>query len=205
MDRLVDFLLNFYGPTPYFLILGILLACGLGLPIPEDITLFAAGLLAYYGLCNLGLIVLISLFGVLAGDLTIFWLGSKYGRKLTKKWFFHKLLPDDRLDSVSRKFKQKGEKLLFAARFMPGFRAPIYFSAGVLHVPFRKFVLYDGLAALVSVPLIISAVYFFGDNLDQVVRWIQRIEHGILFVVAGVLMAVMAKWYITHRRLRRGE
>src|SRR3954451_23738801 len=116
MEHLVDFLLNFYGPTPYFLILGILLACGLGLPIPEDITLFAAGLLAYYGVSDLYGMIAISLLGVLIGDSIIFWLGAKYGRKLTKKWFFHKLLPDDRLDAVKKRLHQRGNKLIFAAR-----------------------------------------------------------------------------------------
>ncbi|HUP57833.1 MAG TPA: DedA family protein, partial [Bdellovibrionota bacterium] len=100
MELLVDFLLNFYGPTPYFLIFGILLACGLGLPIPEDITLFAAGLLAYYGIANLWVMIAMCMVGVLLGDSIIFWLGATYGRKLTKKWFFHKLLPDERLDYV---------------------------------------------------------------------------------------------------------
>jgi membrane protein DedA with SNARE-associated domain len=205
MDRLVDFLLNFYGPTPYFLVLGILLACGIGLPIPEDITLFAAGLLCYYGLTNLGLMIGVALFGVIAGDSLIFYLGHHFGRKLTKKWFFHKLLPDDRLTAVQRKFKRRGNKLIFAARFMPGLRAPIYFSAGTLHLPPRVFWFYDGMAALISVPLIIGAVYYFGDELDKVVRVIQRIEHGIVFVIAGVLLLVLGKWYVTHRRLKRSE
>ena len=61
MDRLVDFLLSFYGPTPYFLVLGILLLCGLGLPIPEDITLFPAGLLSYYGVTDVWGVIVVGL------------------------------------------------------------------------------------------------------------------------------------------------
>ena len=61
---------------------------------------------------------------------------------------------------------------------MPGLRAPIFFSAGTLHLPYRIFVFYDGFAALISVPTIIGAVFYFGDELDKVVRVIQRIEHG---------------------------
>src|SRR5215217_6379530 len=113
MDALVDFLLGFYGPTPYFLIFGILLACGLGLPIPEDITLFAAGLAAYYGLTTLWIIILVSLAGVIIGDSLIFLLGAKYGRRLTKKWLFHKLLPDERLNAVQKKFHKRGNRLIF--------------------------------------------------------------------------------------------
>jgi membrane protein DedA with SNARE-associated domain len=203
MDRLVDYLLNFYGPTPYFILTGILMACGLGLPIPEDLTLIAGGLMAYYGITELWLTIAVCLVGVLVGDSGIFFLGSKFGLKLTKKWFFHRLLPDDRLEAVKKRLHQQGNRLIFIARFMPGFRAPIYFTSGTLHLPFRVFLFYDGLASLVSVPAIIGAVYIFGDQLDKVVRVIQHIEHGILFVLGAVVVAIGAKWYFTHRKLKK--
>lgn len=203
MDRILDLLLNFYGPTPYLVVFGILLACGLGLPIPEDITLFAAGLSAYYGLTDLLVMILVAYAGVIFGDTLIFLLGASYGRKLTKKWLFHKLLPDERLNVVRTKFHEKGNKLIFIARFMPGLRAPIYFSAGTLHLPYRVFLFYDGLAALLSVPTIIGAVFFFGDELDRVVRIIQRIEHSIVLIILVIILLILGKWYITHRRLKR--
>lgn len=203
MERLVDFLLNFYGPTPYYLIFLILFLCGLGIPIPEDITLFAAGLLSYYTVTNVWVMIAASFAGVIMGDSLIFFLGAHYGRRLTKKWIFHKLLPDERLDAVRTRFHKNGEKLLFFARFMPGFRAPVYFSAGTLHIPFRKFILYDGLAALISVPAIVGAVYLFGDRLSDVIEIIRTAEHGILFVISAVILAIIAKWYVTHRKLRR--
>ena len=62
---------------------------------------------------------------------------------------------------------------------------------------------YDGLAALLSVPTIIGAVYYFGDELDKVIRVIQKIEHSIFLVCAVVIFAVLVKWYITHRKLKR--
>lgn len=203
MDRLVDFLLNFYGPTPYLLVFGILLLCGLGLPIPEDITLFAGGLVAYYGVSDVWVMILVSLAGVIVGDSIVFFLGARYGRKLTRRWLFHKLLPDDRLNAVAKKFNQKGDKLIFAARFMPGLRAPIFFSAGTLHVPYRKFLLYDGVAALISVPLIVGLVYYFGDSLEAIVSWIKRVEYGIILVIVAAVLAILGKWYITHRKLKR--
>ncbi len=203
MDFLVDFMLNLYGPTPYFIILGVLLACGLGLPIPEDVTLFAGGLMSYYGVTHVGWMILASLIGVMLGDSLIFYLGAHYGRKLTRRWFFKRLLPEDRLNAVGVRFRQKGPKLLFAARFMPGLRAPIFFSAGTLHVPYRTFLLYDGGAALLSVPLIVGAVFFFGDQVDHVLKIIQKVEGGIVLVISVAILAILGKWYITHRKLKR--
>lgn len=200
MDALIDFLLNFYGPMPYLIIFGILLACGLGIPIPEDITLVVGGVLIYYGVCNLWVMIALCLAGVLIGDSLVFWLGSKFGRSLTKKWFFHKILPDDRLDSVQSGFKKYGNKLIFLARFMPGLRAPIFFSAGVLHLPFSIFIFFDGVAALLSVPTIIGGVYYFGDELEWVVRSIKRFEYGILGMVLSVVIFFVLKWYFRHRK-----
>jgi membrane protein DedA with SNARE-associated domain len=115
------------------------------------------------------------------------------------------MLPDDRLAAVQNKFHKRGNKLIFAARFMPGLRAPIFFSAGTLHLPARVFWFYDGMAALISVPGIIGAVYYFGDQVDHVVRAVRRIEHGLFFVILGILTAMGVKWYVTHRKLKRSE
>lgn len=203
MDNLVDFLLGFYGPKPYFLVFGILVGCGLGIPIPEDIILLSAGLLSYYGLTDCWTMVLVAFVGVLAGDSIIYFLGATYGRKLTKKWFFHKLLPDDRLNAVQNKFQKHGNKLIFAARFMPGFRAPMYFSAGTLHLPFRTFISHDGAAALISVPTIIFCVYYFGDYFERVFKLVKKVEHGIVIFIVFAILVVAAKWYITHRRIKK--
>jgi membrane protein DedA with SNARE-associated domain len=120
MDTLVDFILNFYGPTPYLIIFGILLVCGLGVPIPEDITLFVGGVLAYIGTCDLVPMIIVSLVGVLLGDGIIFVLGAKYGRRLTKKWFFHKILPDD-YGSFHAWFE--GTYFLFGGNFESAFQS----------------------------------------------------------------------------------
>lgn len=197
MDFLVDFLLDFYGPYPYLIIFGILLGCGLGVPIPEDITLIAAGALTYYGVSDLGLMIVVSLFGVMIGDSFMYFLGAKYGRRLTKKWFFQKILPDARLEKVSKMLNERGQKLLFAARFMPGLRAPIFFSAGVLKVPYLRFFAYDGMAALISVPAIIISVFYLGETIE---KWIRKIEHGIFFVILAVILFFVAKYFWKRRK-----
>ena len=200
MDAMVQFLLSFQGPMPYVLVVGILLACGLGLPIPEDITLFAAGLLAYYGNANVYLMIGVSFLGVMAGDSIIFFLGAKYGRKLTKKWFFSKVLLPDRLAAVQTRLHKQGNKLIFMARFMPGLRAPIYFTCGTLHIPFRRFFLFDGLAALISVPAIVYTVFYFGDELDRIIQVIRRVQYGILIVIFGIIALAVAKWWMESRK-----
>ena len=200
IENLLDFLLYFSGPVPYGIVFLILLSCGLGFPVPEDITLFVAGLLCYYGAADPVLMILVAFVGVLLGDSIIYGLGYRYGRKLTNQWVFKKLLPAHRLHLVQEKLHKKGNRLIFAARFMPGLRAPIYFSAGTLHFPLKFFLLYDGMAALISVPSIIYAVFYFGAEVDYVIRMIKKIEHGIVFLILSIVLVLIVKWYFTGRK-----
>ena len=86
---------------------------------------------------------------------------------------------------------------------MPGLRAPIFFTAGTLKVPFRVFFGYDGAAALLSVPAIIGAVYYWGDSVDQVIRMIKKVENGIVFGILGLAVFFLIKWYAKKRRAQK--
>ncbi len=200
MDKLLDIILNLYGPMPYFLIFGILLACGLGLPLPEDVTLVVAGMVSYWGLTDLWLMVLVCYAGVMVGDSIVFGLGATVGKKLTRRWPFREFLSEERLSEVRTKFHKQGNKVIFAARFMPGLRAPIFFFSGTLHLPYRIFLFYDGLAALLSVPLIVGVVFYFGDEIDGVLREIRKVEHGVALTIVFVVMLFGVKWFLSHRK-----
>ena len=63
------FLIGLSGFQAYAIILAVLFACGLGLPIPEDITLFAAGFLAFKGRISLAGAIAVGMVGVLIGEI----------------------------------------------------------------------------------------------------------------------------------------
>ncbi len=206
MNFIVDFLIDYAGgPIPYLAIFVILLACGLGVPIPEDITLFAAGILAYYGICDIWTIIAVGLVGVLIGDTFVFWLGHKFGRRLLKKWPFKSFIDESKIELVKKKLHKHGGKLLFAARFMPGLRSTIFFATGLLHFPYRKLLIYDGAAALISVPAIIYSVYYFGDFLEYVIKMIKKVEGGILGVIVCAIIIIATKYYFSKREQRKNE
>lgn len=203
MPKIAEFLLGFQGPTPYVLVFLILLACGFGVPIPEDITLIAAGVLAYYKAANVWGMIVIGLAGVMLGDSAMFWLGRRYGLALAKKRFIARILPEESLARVGEVLKTKGNKILFAARFMPGLRSPIFFTAGALGVPARVFLFYDGMAALISVPAIVYSVYFFGHQMEEIIATIQQANRGIVILIVVVATVLIIKWRLSRRRSAR--
>ncbi len=86
----INFLSGLNGPAAYLTILGILFACGLGVPIPEDITLIAAGILASAGSISLPGAYIVGYVGVMVGDTLLFFTGRKYGHKVFRVWPFKK-------------------------------------------------------------------------------------------------------------------
>ena len=204
MDQIVDFLIDYYGPIPYIAIFLILLGCGLGLPMPEDITLIAGGILTYYGVCEIKLMIAVGLFGVLVGDSIVFYLGSHFGRKLLKRWPFRLIIDETKIESIRRRLHRHGGKVLFSARFMPGVRSTVFFVSGMLHIPYRKLLLYDGIAALISVPAIVFSVYYFGDYIEHVIRLIKKVEGGIVMVIAALAIFFIVRHYQKKKKERAG-
>lgn len=203
MEYVLQLIQSFSGPGIYFIVFLILLGCGFGIPIPEDITLIAAGLVSYYGLSNVWIMLAVAFMGVMIGDGVIFSLGSRYGRVIAQRWPLRLVLTDALLDRVSAQLQKQGNKLIFAARFMPGLRAAIFFSAGTLKIPFRTFIFFDGLAALLSVPAIVLSTWYWGQYVDDVVRIVKSIEHGIVLVILCVVFYLILKWYAKSRRAKK--
>lgn len=203
MDRFFEFLLYMPGVFPYFAAFGILVVCGLGIPIPEDIILFTMGYLCYNGLIDFRVSVVVCLAGVMIGDSIIYFIGYKYGSRLIQSGFFARVMPAERMNRTRQLFLKLGNKVIFAARFMPGLRAPTFFSAGALHLPFKVFFFYDGMAALLSVPLFTALTYYFGEQIDHVIELARQAQYGVVgLIVALVALLVLKSYFMKRRRAR---
>jgi membrane protein DedA with SNARE-associated domain len=84
---------------------------------------------------------------------------------------------------------------------MPGLRTPVFFTSGTLHLPLRVFLSYDGLAALISVPTIVFATYFFGDHVDRVVRVVKRVQFGVVGTILLIVAVISLKaWWANKKQ-----
>jgi membrane protein DedA with SNARE-associated domain len=179
-----------YGPYAYGAIFGMLFVCGLGVPLPEDITLIAAGMLASAKSVSLPGALIVGYLGVLAGDILLFMIGRKYGRRVFKLPVFSRIFTEHRIMQAEQAIQKNAAKICFTARFLPGLRAPIYLTAGILKVKPSVFLFQDGMAALVSVPIWVIVGYEFGEQMETVLHVAKRIQ---FYLVAGILL-VFAIW-----------
>ncbi len=186
LDQVLDKVSNLQGMYAYGSIFGVLLACGLGLPMPEDITLVISGYLSYLENIRLIPTIVVCLFGVLAGDFILFMLGRIFGRKILKLPIIKHIITPERLNYATEKLKKNARKVCFIARFLAGLRAPVYLAAGIAGVRISTFLILDFLAAIISVPIWIYLGYYFGDELDIGFHYARRAERYILLVLAIV-------------------
>jgi len=203
LQPLVDFFSNF----GYAAVFGVLLVCGFGVPIPEDITLVAGGIISGLGYTNVHIMLLVSFLGVLVGDGTMFMLGRVYGSRILKIRFVSRLLTAERYAIVQLQFEKYGNWVLFVARFMPGLRTPIYLTAGITRrIPFWRFLLMDGLAALLSVPIWVYLGYYGANQRGWLMDQVKRGQTGVLIALCVLVVAVIGlliyRRKVTNQRAR---
>lgn len=202
-------LLRYFQDSPLALWgpFGVLILCGLGLPLPEDVVLISAGALGEIEGRSWLHVSGVMYAGVLIGDSTIFLTGRYLGQRLlTTRWFQRYLSPEKQL-RVEARFERFGSMVLFVARFLPGLRAPVFFTAGSMKVRYLKFLLFDGLAALISVPVFVWLGHWlwanFHDDLTQLERVIARSQAYSLLTALGLCVVVAAVVFVRVRLARR--
>jgi membrane protein DedA with SNARE-associated domain len=192
--------LSIWGP---FLVL---LLCGLGLPIPEDIVLVTAGVLGQIDGRSWIEVSALMYAGVLAGDTITFFAGRHVGGwVLTSRWF-QRIFPPQKQAKVVDFFEKNGSMGLFIGRFLPGLRAPIFFTAGSMKVPFLKFLFFDGLAALLSVPVFVWLGHWlwgkFKDDVGQFHRTLSQSQGYALWAVVVIVSVSVIVFLIWNRKRR---
>ena len=196
---MLDFLIAFFTDYGYIAVFGILILCGFGLPIPEDITLVSGGVISGLDLANPHTMCIVGLAGVLIGDSTMFLAGRIFGYRIQRIRTFRRILSPRRFSQIQRKFKQYGLSLLFVARFLPGLRSPIFLVAGMSRrIPYHTFILMDGFAALISVPVWIYLGYFFADNLDLLMEYVKDVQK-LIYLCLGVVLLIVLLVYLKKR------
>ncbi len=195
---LTDLLASSQGLGAYALIFTVLVACGLGLPMPEDISLVLGGFLAHLGAARLPVMVGVGFAGILCGDTLIFFAGRRVATRLHRMpALLVRVVTPEKRAKVQRLFARHGEKIVMAARFLPGVRAVTYFTAGSAGMKYARFILFDGIAALGSAPIFVYLGFRFGSHLEMLIREIKRGETTVI-----VCLLALAIGLLLYRRQR---
>jgi membrane protein DedA with SNARE-associated domain len=216
LERLVDMMGGHSLHIGYFFVFGVLVLCGFGLPMPEDIILVTGGVLAWidaerrWGVDTatfhlilrdpaLLTMVLAGLAGILAGDSVIFFAGRRFGARVADFRPLRRVITPEKMERVERLVRRRGNVVVMTARFLPGLRAPTYFTVGHAGLPYWEFLLFDGVAALISAPLWVCIGFYFGSNIQLAARFAGQFGHWILAAVGVFLLVMLLRWLRSRR------
>ena len=176
----------------------------IGLVFPGDSLLFLAGIGASTAAANVFDGVQLSLTGLLigaplaaiVGSQLGHWIGARYGRKLFDRpdgrFFNH-----DRVLATEKWLRKYGEgKAIVLARFVPFVRTLINPMCGVVHIPAKRFFLWNVIGAVIWTDGLIIAGYFLGERVSgSVDKYLLPIIGLIIFIsLIPLLIEAFREW-----------
>jgi membrane protein DedA with SNARE-associated domain len=114
--------------------------------VPSETSVITAGVVASSGDLSLPLVILFAAAGAFAGDNTSYFVGARYGTRINDR-FFQSEKAKARIAWAQRQVQERGGELIIIARFIPGGRTVVTLSSGTLGYPWRRFVLFEAIAA----------------------------------------------------------
>lgn len=181
------------GPIAPLIIFAGLIITGFSLPLSEDLLIIASGVLASTVLSDYTLELFAACFlGSFLADCVAYLLGRLFGDKLAIK-------KETRMQKLSSFYEKYGFWALFVGRCIPfGIRNGIFMTAGAAKMPFRKFLLSDGIACAGFSSLLFFLAYSCGKNYEVLLSYVQQTSYAI-----GISVCILIAAILLYRKLRR--
>jgi membrane-associated protein len=149
--------------------------------VPSETVVVIGGNLASSGDLSLPLVILAGAAGAVLGDNISYGLGTLLGERTVKRWFRSEKWRA-RLEWAERALDRRGAYIILIARFIPGGRTAVTFSAGYIHAfPWRRFIVYDVAAGITWATYAALLGYFGGKTFENHPWW------GLLLALAGAM------------------
>jgi membrane protein DedA with SNARE-associated domain len=197
MQNLIEVIHHFIVAWGYWAVaLGLLLE-NAGIPVPGETILIIASVASFNEHeLHLPWIIVIGTLAATTGDNIGYWIGRRGGRPLLERWKHFFRVSDRHVQKGEALIEKHGAVSIFIARFIAGARIFAGPLAGILHMRWPRFALFNFLGAVTWVTVIASLGYAFGSQLDRLLKLVKDANYIILIVV-GVLILFL--WF-RHRR-----
>src|SRR5512137_1502938 len=175
-----------------------------GVPIPAVPALLAAGALAASNQMSLALILGTTIVASVVSDTGWYVLGRRRGPKIVHLLCRISLEPDSCVRETENLFARRGVAALLLAKFIPGLSTVAPPLAGIIRMPLGRFLLCDGLGALLWAGVFTGLGVVFSSQLDRLAALVADMGSWLLAILVGGPGAYLA-WKVTARQrfLRR--
>jgi membrane-associated protein len=133
--------------------------------VPSEASVILGGVLAGSGHLILPLVILAGAAGAVAGDNTAYLIGRKAEGPIVRRFFSGERAR--RLEWAREQLSVRGPYLILIGRFVPGGRTAVTITAGMLQMPYRRFLLYDVMAGTVWASYAALLGYVGGRSFEE--------------------------------------
>jgi len=174
-----------------------------GLPIPGAPVLLAAGALAGTGQMHLALILGTTVVASLVSDVGWYALGRHRGPRILQLLCRISLEPDSCVRDTQNLFARRGIASLLVAKFIPGLSTVAPPLAGIIRMPWGRFLLFDGLGAFLWGGVFVALGLLFSEQLEGLALLLATMGSWLLAILVGSLGAYLSWKFVARRRFLR--
>jgi len=164
-------------------------------PVPSELIMSLGGIAAGQGKMDFLLLVLVGTSGCAVGNLFWWEIGRRFGyerlQPAIERWGRWLTLEWQDVETLRRFFDRWGGITVFVFRFMPIGRTVISIPAGLLHMPFWRFVIYTTAGSAVWNTILVGVGYWLGTNFETIDHWIAPVVTGVI-----ALMVLLYIWRV---------
>jgi membrane protein DedA with SNARE-associated domain/rhodanese-related sulfurtransferase len=167
-----------------------------GLPTPSYAPMIVTSALAVDAHQPLWPILLVATIATLVADISWFAGGRRFGAQLLRLMCRISLSPDSCVGTTRRIYEKWGAPSLILAKYIPGFAAVSTTLAGQAGTSWRRFIIYDGIGALLwaSGAVVLGAV--FHEAVEALLETLEDLGHvALLMLVVAIALFVAFKWW----------
>jgi len=179
----------------------LLLAGGVGFPVPEDLTLLGGGILVRSGSLSLWQAIVTGIAGVCVADWVLYLAGRRYGPTAVRHPLVARVLRREHIEAVDAVVRRRGAWAVFLARFVLGTRIATFLSAGTFGMSASAFAIAEATGTILFVSAMVTLGYLFAHQAERVAAEVGRAEHwlvlgGLLALALWVVLrALGARWF----------
>ena len=196
-QHLISLVQEYHGWT--YAILFVIIFCETGLVVlpflPGDSLLFVSGAVASLpGMpLEISLLMMVIFIAAVLGDSCNYLIGHYFGKKLFSKPD-SKIFKKSHLEKTHHFFQKYGGKTIIIARFVPIVRTFAPFVAGMGHMNYYLFMIYNLVGAAVWVLLFCMTGYFFGN--------IPFVQQNLKILLMGIVLVSLCPALIEYIRIK---
>jgi membrane protein DedA with SNARE-associated domain len=205
VDRIIEFLRPYLSAPWGYVIVGAATflenSVGAGIIVPGETLVIIGGFYARLGELSLGWVAVAACVGAILGDNVGYLIGRRFGRGFLERHGRRLFITPERLERADRYYRSHGGKTVFLGRFIPFVRSAGFLLAGVAHMRWRRFLLYDVAGSVVWG--IGNAVlgYLIGASYERWKGYLTPVGLGILVLLAAFILGT--RWWGRRREAHR--